>query len=100
MEKLMMTRPAAPGVRSKSCASRGSSESQMRKAAPLKNAAQESRTMVAVLRGGAACTALTQQAPGGPGAARRRRGEAWRDSASMRDAAEFDFAQKPGQPHA
>ena len=50
----------------------------MRKAAPLKNAAQESRTMVAVLRGGAACTALTQQAPGGPGAARRRRGEAWR----------------------
>jgi hypothetical protein len=67
MEKLMMTRPAAPGVRSKSWPSRGSSESQMRKAAPLKNAAQESRKMVRALRGGAAWAALTRNAPDGAG---------------------------------
>ena len=47
----MITWPAWPGVRLKSAASRGSSESQTRSAAPLKKAAADSRKMAARVSG-------------------------------------------------
>jgi len=51
----MITTPAAPGVVPKSCAMRGSIESQMRSAAPPKKPARASRKIVVWVPGASAC---------------------------------------------